>query len=79
MISPCSTPSIAAWGSSTKLLRVSESAKRLLDEIEGPGLHRRNRQRNSAMAGDEYHWYPPTANIEDLLQVDPAHLRHLDV
>src|SRR5271169_1310288 len=30
-------------------------AQRLLNEVEGPGLHCSDRQRDSAMAGDEYH------------------------
>src|SRR5258705_8537748 len=52
-------------------------AQRLLDEIEGASLHRCNCQRNSAMAGDEYHGDPPAADIEVLLQFEPGHLGHL--
>lgn len=54
-------------------------AQRLFDEVEGACLHRGRCQGNSAMAGDEYHRDPPTANIELLLKLDPAYPRHFDV
>ena len=54
-------------------------AQRLLDEIEGAGLHRCNRQRNRAMAGDEYHRDAPAAEIELLLQFEPGHLGHTHI
>src|SRR5208282_3785338 len=52
-------------------------AQWLLDEIEGPGLHRCNRQRNRAMARYKYNRDTPAADIESLLQFEPAYLGHL--
>src|SRR5262245_49355320 len=51
-------------------------AQWLLDKVEGPSLHRCNRQRNCAVPGDEYHRNTPTSDIELLLQFEPGHLRH---
>src|SRR5580700_3685441 len=47
-------------------------AQRLLDKVEGSGLHRRNRQRNGAVAGDENHRDAPAPDIELLLQLEPV-------
>src|SRR5215469_7570706 len=51
-------------------------AQWLFDKVEGSSLHRRNRQRNCAVAGDEYDRNTPAADIELLLQFEPRHLRH---
>src|SRR6267378_2054868 len=52
-------------------------AQRLLDKIESARLDRRDGERNRAMAGNEDHRDPPTANIQLLLELKARHLRHL--
>src|ERR1700751_2366776 len=42
-------------------------AQRVLDEVEGAGLHCCNRQRNGTMPSDEDHRDTPAADIEKLL------------
>ena len=51
-------------------------AQWLLDKVEGPSLHRCDRQRNCALVGDEYHRNASAADIELLLHFEPSHLRH---
>src|SRR5216683_2181935 len=51
-------------------------AQRLLDEVKGSRSHRYNCQRNVAVAGNEYNRDTPAADIELLLQFEPAHLGH---
>ena len=49
---------------------------RFFEEVEGAGLHRRDRHRRIALAGDHDRGKVATFGLQALQQLDPAHARH---
>src|SRR5207253_10825053 len=60
------------------LLQQGLAVERLLDELDGPRLHRPDRHRHVGVGGDEDHRHRLAAGGQVLEQVEPAGARHPD-
>ena len=57
----------------------SLAADRLLDEVEGAGLHGLNRHRHVAVAGHHDGWQPMARVVQPLEQFETAHPRQVGI